>query len=82
MRRASRRSPVMGTQIRPRPWVAMKLIASGVTRSAARHKSPSFSRSSSSTMITNRPARYSAIASPILAIAISVSLSAVPRTED
>src|SRR5690348_8090016 len=37
----------------------MKLIASGVTNSAARTRSPSFSRSSSSTTITKRPARIS-----------------------
>ena len=36
-------------QIRPRPWVAMKLMISGVTFSAAMVRSPSFSRSSSST---------------------------------
>src|SRR4051812_21209690 len=40
----------------------MKLIASGVTSSADMQRSPSFSRSSSSTMITIRPARMSAIA--------------------
>src|SRR6266700_4128852 len=37
----------------------MKLIASGVTCSAARVRSPSFSRSSSSTTTTMRPARIS-----------------------
>ena len=41
-------SPVMARQISPRPWVAMKLMASGVTSSAAIVRSPSFSRSSSS----------------------------------
>src|SRR5882724_5835580 len=40
----------------------MKLIASGVTRSAAIIRSPSFSRSSSSTRITMRPTRISSIA--------------------
>ena len=53
----------MGTQIRPRPSVAMKLIASGVTISAAIARSPSFSRSSSSTMMTMRPALISSTAS-------------------
>src|SRR3954465_15112961 len=37
----------------------MKLMASGVTRSAASVRSPSFSRSSSSTTTTIRPARIS-----------------------
>ena len=49
-RRAALR--VIGMQIRPRPYFAMKLIASGVIFSAAMVRSPSFSRSSSSmTMI-------------------------------
>jgi hypothetical protein len=43
----------------------MKLIISGVMHSAAQAKSPSFSRDSSSTMITMRPARMSAAASSI-----------------
>src|SRR6478672_10864907 len=41
----------------------MKLTASGVTNCAAIVRSPSFSRSSSSTTTTNRPARISSIAS-------------------
>src|SRR5438105_2346695 len=40
----------------------MKLIASGVTFSAAIVRSPSFSRSASSTTMTMRPARISSIA--------------------
>ena len=64
-RNASQRSSVSARQINPRPCVAMKLIACGVTISAAMARSPSFSRSSSSTMITNRPARSSANASSI-----------------
>src|SRR5512141_3442473 len=40
----------------------MKLIASGVTNSAARVRSPSFSRSSSSTRMTILPSRMSAMA--------------------
>src|SRR3954454_8633851 len=40
----------------------MKLMASGVTCSAARVRSPSFSRSSSSTTTTIRPARISSTA--------------------
>ena len=38
---------------RPRPCFAMKLIFSGVTKSAANTRSPSFSRSSSSTRMTH-----------------------------
>jgi hypothetical protein len=38
-----------GRQISPRPYFAMKLIICGVTASAAQIRSPSFSRSSSST---------------------------------
>src|SRR5262245_15397514 len=48
--------------MRPRPCVAMKLMASAVTRSAAMVRSPSFSRSSSSTTITIRPARICSMA--------------------
>src|SRR5271169_83147 len=61
-RRWSRRSSVMVRQTRPRPYFAMKLMASGVTFSAARVMSPSFSRSSSSTTTIMRPARISLIA--------------------
>ena len=49
-------------QIRPRACVAMKLMCSGVTSSAANTRSPSFSRSSSSTRITILPARISSSA--------------------
>ena len=59
----SSRSPVIGRQIRPRPCLAMKLIASGVTFSAAIVRSPSFSRSSSSTTMTISPRRIAATAS-------------------
>ena len=45
----------------------MKLIASGVTHSAAITRSPSFSRSGESTTTTIRPARTSAIASSTVA---------------
>src|SRR5262249_55218104 len=48
-----------------RAYFAMKLIASGVTASAASTISPSFSRSSSSTRITMRPAERSSMASSI-----------------
>ena len=67
MPRSSMRSAVIGMQIRPRPYRAMKLIASGVQNSAAMTRSPSFSRLSSSTMTTNWPARKSSIASSIVA---------------
>ena len=60
---SSQRSSVSGMQMRPRACVAMKLIFSGVTNSAAQTRSPSFSRSSSSTMIIMRPSRSSAAAS-------------------
>src|SRR5256885_9154476 len=48
----------------------MKLMASGVTFSAATMRSPSFSRSSSSTTITSRPAWISSRASSIVANAV------------
>ena len=44
---ASSRLPVIGRQISPRPWVAMKLMALGVAIWAGMMRSPSFSRSSS-----------------------------------
>src|SRR5690606_32837906 len=46
----------------------MKLMASGVTKSAASTRSPSFSRSSSSTRMTMRPARISATISCVVEI--------------
>ena len=45
------RSSVNARHIKPRPYLAIKLIASGVAFSEAIIKSPSFSRSSSSTII-------------------------------
>ena len=54
---ASRRSAGMAMQIKPQASRAIKLMAAGVANSAAIARSPSFSRSSSSTMITNFPAR-------------------------
>ena len=57
------RSSVSVRQIKPRPWVAMKLIASGVTKSAASTRSPSFSRSSASASTTMRPWRISSMRS-------------------
>ena len=58
----SARSLLRGTQISPRAWVAMKLTISGVHSCAGTQTSPSFSRPSSSTMITGRPLRNSSIA--------------------
>jgi len=60
-------------QMRPRPCLAMKLTASGVTNSAAMQRSPSFSRSSSSTRMTILPFLMSSIASGIVLIAISLT---------
>ena len=60
---SSHRSAVIATQIRPRPWRAMKLMASGVTISAAKMRSPSFSRSSSSTTMICSPRAIRATAS-------------------
>ena len=64
------RSSVSVRQISPRPYLAMKLIASGVTNSAAITRSPSFSRSSSSTRMTILPALMSAMMSVIGASAL------------
>ena len=65
MSSSSSRSSVIGMQIRPRPCFAMKLIASGVTFSAAIVRSPSFSRSSSSTTMIISPSRMASMASSI-----------------
>ena len=56
-------SSASGTQISPRAWVAMKFTRSGVQNCAGTATSPSFSRSSSSTMMIGRPARNSSTAS-------------------
>ena len=58
---SSQRSRVSARQIRPRPCVAMKLIASGVANWAARVRSPSFSRSSASQTTTILPSRMSSM---------------------
>src|SRR5690242_11949694 len=65
--KSSRRSAVIDRQISPRPKRARKLIASGVTFSAAIVRSPSFSRPSSSTTMMILPARNAAMASSIRA---------------
>src|SRR5262245_11673194 len=64
---SSQRLSVRQRQMRPRPCVAMKLIASGVANWAAIVKSPSFSRSAASTTTTKRPALISSIASSTVA---------------
>src|SRR4051812_30713502 len=69
----SQRSGVRARQIRPRPSLAMKLIASGVANCAASVRSPSFSRSSSSQTTTIRPARISSSASSMLANGLDTS---------
>ncbi len=61
--KASQISGLSGRQMSPRACLAMKLMTSGVTFSAAMVTSPSFSRSSSSTMTSMRPARKSSMAS-------------------
>src|SRR5262245_40934808 len=76
---SSSRSPRMGTQISPRPYLAMKFTASGVTLSAAMTRSPSFSRSSSSTTTRIRPARISSTPSSIVTKSrLPSSLTLVP----
>ena len=65
IRSSSKRAPVQGMQMMPLPLVAMKLIASGVTFSAAITKSPSFSRSASSTTMMMRPSWISSRASSV-----------------
>ena len=62
---ASTLAPVSDRQISPLPYLAMKLMASGVIFSAAMVRSPSFSRSSSSTRMTMRPSLMSWIACSI-----------------
>ena len=54
--------------------VAMKLMASGVTFSAAIVRSPSFSRSSSSTTMIIRPARMASMASSMVANGMSCAI--------
>ena len=58
----SRPSASIGTQMTPTVWRTMKPTSSGVALAAAKMRSPSFSRSSSSTTTTGRPAAIAAIA--------------------
>ena len=63
---SAQRFKVIGTHNTPRPSFNMKFTASGVIFSAAMIKSPSFSRSSSSTTMRNLPSRKSLMASSIV----------------
>src|SRR4051794_4947389 len=64
---SSQRSGVSARQIHPPAWRVMKLMASGVTNCAAMTRSPSFSRSSSSTTTTILPCAMSSRASSMVA---------------
>ncbi len=72
---SSQRSSVSGMQMRPRACVAMKLMISGVIFSAAQARSPSFSRSSSSTMMISRPSLMSRAASSMEAKGMLLKLA-------
>ncbi len=61
-RSSSSRAPSTGMQITPLVWRIMNAIASGVIDSAAMMRSPSFSRSASSTTITSSPRLTAAMA--------------------
>ena len=63
--KASTRLRLSARQIKPRPYVAIKLTALGVAICAGMIRSPSFSRSSSSTRMYIRPFRASSIISSI-----------------
>ena len=69
---------LIGTQISPRCARRKNAIFSGVANSAAMTRSPSFSRSSSSTTTTISPRPIAAIASSMLAIGTSVTASLSP----
>ncbi|MBA7712915.1 hypothetical protein ES703_121908 [subsurface metagenome] len=71
---SSNRLPIIGMQINPLACKVIKLIASEVTFSAARARSPSFSLSSSSIMIMNLPAFISSIASEMIDIPMLLQL--------
>src|SRR4051794_30843904 len=64
-------------QITPLVWRIMNAIASGVMASAAMIRSPSFSRSASSTTITSSPRAMAATAFSISVKGISVLLAGV-----
>ena len=66
----SQSSLLIGRQTNPLPFEAIKLIISGVTKSAAQTRSPSFSLDSSSTIITIFPDLISSIISRMLLLSI------------
>jgi hypothetical protein len=65
-RRRTASAAVSGVQTMPLVWRTMKAIRSGVASEAAMIRSPSFSRSSSSTTITISPRRIASIAASIV----------------
>ena len=72
---SSQRLSVTGAQSTPRAFLSMKFTFSGVIFSAAMMRSPSFSRSSSSTTITNLPSlKSSSAASMLLSLKSSISI--------
>ena len=73
-RRRSTNSSFIGRQTSPRACLIIKLIACGVTNCAAITKSPSFSRSSASVMMTILPALMSARISGMVETAVMVCL--------
>src|SRR5262245_2635936 len=70
-RSSSRRGPSTGMQITPLVWRIMNAIASGVIFSAAMMRSPSFSRSASSTTMTSSPRAIASTASSMSAKGMS-----------
>ncbi len=67
-------SPGIGTQITPLEWRIVNAISSGVALLAAKIRSPSFSRVSSSTTTTALPAAMSSIARSTLSSLTVMSL--------
>ena len=65
-------SSLMGVQIKPLAWVAMKFTFSVVANWAAQIRSPSFSRSGSSMVTMMRPARSSSKASSTVQYCCSI----------
>ena len=72
-------APGIGTQITPLLCRIVKAISSGVARDAAKIRSPSFSRSSSSTTTTALPAAMSAMARSMLSRRTVMSCAAPGR---
>jgi hypothetical protein len=70
---ARARSAVIGAHTTPEEWRMMKPIHSAVTVAAGMMRSPSFSRSSSSTTMIGRPARRAAMAWSMVFRAVGVS---------